>query len=206
MKQLKEHTQSQGLIFNPNSKSFNNSPQQNEAMEEQLEENTIAAASTIRSIAKKRPKPVRGYPDEEFTEDNYEGPSRTEMTYGFDDYRLADSLLSFQKGLALNGYREGEPPRMKGRFAPALGEQIFNEKTKDVLYSVLSTTSLLLLTFAWYRAAEYIFVEMNGKLFGENSIFAKNPIIIAVLTTLIVMVIHDGLKKKHREHYLQRYV
>lgn len=84
-------------------------------------------------------------------------------------------------------------------FPPALGEEIYAEPMNQVFLSVLSTTSLLLLTFAWFRAGEGIFTDLTKQLFGDNN----NLIGQAVITTVVVMIVHQFIRSQSELHQQQ---
>jgi len=89
-----------------------------------------------------------------------------------------------------------------------LGEEIFEENVPTMFLSVLSTTSLLLLTFAWFRAAEQIFDYTSMKLFGVGSKLSESPIITALITTILIVLIHEVVRARSRRHHnilLQNY-
>jgi hypothetical protein len=93
-------------------------------------------------------------------------------------------------------HRSYQPQLPKQEFGPSLGEQIYNEPMNQVFISVLSTTSLLLLTFAWFRAAEKVLTYLTVQMFGKDD----NLIWQAILTTVLVMAIHSYIVNQSPEH------
>lgn len=84
-------------------------------------------------------------------------------------------------------------------FPESLGEEIYDEPMNEVFISVLSTTSLLLLTFAWFRAAEKFFTQTTKNWFGdENHLVGQ-----AILTTIVITIIHFFIRSQSNDHKKQ---
>ncbi|MEK6882074.1 MAG: hypothetical protein AABY22_20830, partial [Nanoarchaeota archaeon] len=201
---IKRNSESIGLDFNPHGGNNNKKQKiiRGQQQSNYYDENNNNSDDDKEVVHKKRDKEYEKY------------VKKTQETYGYNVISYQDALInqSFQQ-VKENEKSELQQPELNNnskvfynsedQLVRALGEQIFDEPKSKVAVSVLSTTSLLLLTFAWYRASEYLFEKLSVAIFGEASHISKNPVTLAIITTIVILIVHEYFKRKEKEKVKQ---